>query len=406
MRVLVVHNNYSSRVPSGENLAVRDEVAWLRAVGVEVDLLAATNDDVVDGGLADRAKGALWSAWSRPAQRRFDEAADRFRPDLVHVHNPFPLLTGSVLATASRRGLPIVWTVHNRRVVCVGGGYFRDDAPCTQCRPGWRLPGIRHGCYNRSSAASGLVTVSSSIYRALARRRVTAVAPSAYVRDWLVDTAGFDPARVRLKYNGVDRPAPGTVLKPAAESRSFVFVGRLAAYKGVSVLLDAWERTRGTLDAELRIVGDGTLADEVRRAAAADPRITWLGALEPEEIPGELAVARAVVMPSTVKETFGRVAAEAMAHERAVIATAQGGLAEILDDTCGWVVEPDAAALAATLVEVASGDAGADAEVAERARRGRERYESRFSPEATTAALIDVYDQAVSGTAPARRATG
>jgi glycosyltransferase involved in cell wall biosynthesis len=402
MRVLVVHNNYSSRVPSGENLAVRDEVAWLRAVGVEVDLLEASNDDVVDGGLADRAKGALWSAWSRPAQRRFDEAADRFRPDLVHIHNPFPLLTGSVLAAATRRGVPVVWTVHNRRVVCVGGGNFRDGAACTQCRPGWRLPGIRHGCYNQSSAASGLVTVSSSIYRALARRRVTAVAPSAYVRDWIIEVAGFDPSRVRLKYNGVDRPAPGTVLKPAAESRAFVFVGRLAAYKGVPELLDAWERTRGSLDAELRIIGDGTLADDVRRAAAADPRITWLGALAPEEVPGELAAARAVVMPSTIKETFGRVAAEAMAHERAVIATAQGGLAEILDDTCGWVVAPEAGALAATLAEVA----GADGEVAERAKRGLERYESRFSPEATTAALMDVYDEAVSGAPPARRATG
>ena len=48
------------------------------------------------------------------------------RPDVVHVHNLFPLLTGSVPAAARRRGIPVVWTVHNRRVRCVGGGLFRD----------------------------------------------------------------------------------------------------------------------------------------------------------------------------------------------------------------------------------------------------------------------------------------
>jgi glycosyltransferase involved in cell wall biosynthesis len=393
MRVLVVHNNYSSRVPSGENLAVRDEVAWLRAAGVHVHVLEASNDDVVEGGIADRARHALWAGWSRPAQRRFDEAVEQAAPDVVHVHNPFPQFTASVLASAARRGLPVVWSVHNRRVVCVGGGNFRDGQACTRCRPGWRLPGIRFGCYNQSSMASALITASSSIYRSLARRRVTAVAPSGYVRDWLVDTAGFDPGRVRLKYNGVGRPAPGLALKPAAEGRAFLFVGRLAPYKGVSLLLDAWARTRGELDAELRVVGDGSLADEVRAAATADPRITWLGALAVEDVPDELAAARAVVMPSTWQEPFGRVAAEALAYERAVITTGSGGLGEIVDDTCGWVVAPEAPALAAALVDVARADAG----IVERTRQGHDRYERRFSPEATTTALVGVYEDVVSG---------
>ena len=58
MRVLVVHNAYSSRVPSGENLSVADEVAWLRDAGVDVAVHEVSNDTVVSAGAAGKARQA------------------------------------------------------------------------------------------------------------------------------------------------------------------------------------------------------------------------------------------------------------------------------------------------------------------------------------------------------------
>jgi glycosyltransferase involved in cell wall biosynthesis len=386
MRVLVVHNRYSSRVPSGENMAVDDEVRWLREAGVDVLVHEATNDDLVESGIAARVRGGLEAVWSARAQQAVIDLVERERPDVVHVHNLFPLLTGSVAEGVRRRGVPVVWTVHNRRVRCVAGGYFRDDAPCHDCRHGWRVPGIVHGCYSDSRLASAVVTVGTTLFRNVARQLgVTPVAISHAIADWLIDDGGFARDRVCVKYNGV----AGSTTAPAAEQQSaFVFLGRLSAYKGVHLLLDAWRRA--DVMTQLRIVGDGDLRDEVRAAATADPRITWVGQIGLDAISDQLATARAVVVPSVWDEPFGRAAAEALAHGRPVITTGHAGLSEIVDDTCGWSTGNDPVAMAVALREAASSDRA----VAAKARAATRRHSETFSPEATTAALTAIYEHA------------
>jgi glycosyltransferase involved in cell wall biosynthesis len=386
MRVLVVHNRYTSRVPSGENLAVDDEVAWLLAAGVEVVRHEVSNDEIVSPGPLGRVRDGVQAVWSLSARRRFLETLDAHGPDVVHVHNLFPLLTGSVPAAARRRGVPVVWTVHNRRVRCVAGGYFRDGAACHECRPGWRLPGAVHRCYADSVAASALVAASSSVFRATARRQaVTAIAVSDDMGRWLRSSAGFDDDHVRVKYNGVAGP-PDAVPR-AAEQRTFLFLGRLAAYKGVALMLDAWRRA--DIDAGLRIIGDGDLAEDVAAAAAADDRITWMGQIAPHLVDEHIAASRAVLVPSVWNEPFGRSAAEALAHGRPVITTGRGGLSEIVDEASGWVTGADADRMARALQEAED-----DGAVRRRGEQARRRWVERFSPETTTAALIDIYQTA------------
>ncbi|HEY8545693.1 MAG TPA: glycosyltransferase family 4 protein [Acidimicrobiales bacterium] len=385
MRVLAVHNNYSSRVPSGENLAVRDETTWLREAGVDVLTHEAHNDDAVAGGPVAKLRQAAESVWSVSAARRLADDIERFRPDVVHVHNLFPLLSASVPWAALRRDVPVVWTVHNRRVRCVNGTNFRVGEPCEQCRPGRRLPGIRHGCYSSSSLASALVTASSSLYAGIARRRVTAIAVTEAVRRWLVDEAAFPADRVRVKYNGV--PAPTAEGTPPHASRRFVFAGLLGAHKGVGLLLDAWARADLPADVELHVAGDGQLGPDVAAAAERDPRITWHRHVPAEEVHALMAGARAVVVPSRWEEPFGRVAAEALAHGRPVITTGRGGLAEIVDDASGWVTGTEPEALAAALAAAA----GNDEEVARKGKEAARRHEELFSPAATTRALVDIY---------------
>jgi len=391
MRVLVVHNNYSSRVPSGENLAVRDEVAWLREAGADVHLHEAHNDEVLDSGAAGRAWQAVWGIWSQPAKRAMQDRIRAVQPDVVHLHNAFPVLTASVVRAALDMRMPVVWTVHNHRVTCIEGGNFRDGAACTQCRPGWRLPGIVHACYADSTPASAVVTASTGIFRSLVRRQVTAVAISGHVRDWLVGSAGFDGDRVVVKHNGVAGPPPDLPLAPAADSRDFLFLGRLGPHKGVDLLLDAWERTRGRLDGELHIVGDGPMAADVRAAAERDRRIRWFGAVPHDQVGQHLGSARAVVVPAVWDEPFGRVAAEALAYRRGLIATRRGGLAEIVDPATDWVVDPVAGAVADALVDAA----GPGADLAARTEAGHDRYQRSFSPAATTEALLAIYKEAV-----------
>ena len=401
MRVLVVHNFYSSRFPSGENLSVSDEVAWLRDAGVDVRTHEASNDEMTGIARAATFHQAVELPWSRAAARRLRADVEAFEPDVVHVHNLFPLLSGSVPWAAIRAGIPVVWTCRNRRIVCVEGTHFRNGGPCTDCRPGWRVPGIRHGCYQRlavergevgrvgSIAASGLVTVASSAFGAIARRRVLAIGIAENVREWLIASAGFDPARVRVKFNGVAAPGNRSV-PPPEQGDVFLFAGQLADYKGVPLLLEAWKRARPA-GARLRVVGGGSCASAVEDAARDDASITAVGVVTRQTMAEELARSRVVVAPSTTAETFGRVAAEALAYGRPVITTGLGGLGEIVDGTSGWVTGVDADQLASAISEAATSDAA----VAARGRNGRRRHAERFSPEATTAALLDIYREAI-----------
>src|SRR5215471_3430331 len=193
MRVLTVHNRYSSRTPSGENLAVEDEARWLAEAGVDVVQHLVSNDVMVDVGPVARVRDGLGAVWSVPARRRFARVLDEARPDVVHVHNLFPLLTASVPAAAARAGVPVVWTVHNRRVGCVAGGNFRDGHPCHACRTGWRAPGIVHRCYAESRTASALVTAATALFRREAvRDRVVPVDISESMADWLASLGAFD----------------------------------------------------------------------------------------------------------------------------------------------------------------------------------------------------------------------
>jgi glycosyltransferase involved in cell wall biosynthesis len=384
MRVLVVHNRYSSRTPSGENLAVDDEARWLAEAGVEIVRHEVTNDDMVDVGPLTRARDGLGAVWSLPARRRFAGVLDAARPDVVHVHNLFPLLSGSVPALARRRGVPVAWTVHNRRVRCVAGTNFRDGRPCHDCRPGWRVPGVAHRCYASSVSASVLVTAATGLYLRSARGGVTAIAISEAVADWVVGACGFARSAVRVKYNGVAGPGSPPPAPPG--SRTFLYAGRLSHDKGVPLLLDAWRRAG--VAASLELAGDGPAADEVRAAAASDPRITWLGQLSPSALADRLAGARAVVVPSLWDEPFGRVAAEALAYGRPVITTGRGALAEIVDHHCGWVCGSSADALAGSLSEAAASDAA----VAERGAAAAAVHAARFSPQVTTDRLLEIYD--------------
>jgi glycosyltransferase involved in cell wall biosynthesis len=390
MRVLVVHNRYSSGIPSGENVSVDSEVRWLNDAGVDVTTFEASNDEALGGGIGAKLRAARDAPWSRPAAQRFTAQLAADQPDLVHVPNLFPLLTASVPSAALAAGLPVVWTARNRRLLCVDGTNFRDGSPCEDCRPGWRLPGIRHGCYRGSVPTSALLTGATALFGRMTRRRqLTALAISENVRDWLITSAGLSAAQVDVKYNGVEAPkvdavAPGT-------SRTFVFASKLAEYKGVEMLLHAWQKV-GDLDARLQIVGDGPLASVVRAAAERDPRIEWTGAVSPTQVPEYMASARAVVVPSLWAEPFGRTAAEALALGRPVITTGFGGLGEIVDQSTGWLTGDDTSALSEAIATAAA----SDAEVNGRSQAARDRHRRLFSPEATTQTLLDVYERTLS----------
>ena len=279
MRVLVVHNRYSSRVPSGENLAVDDEIRWLLEAGVEVHRHEVSNDDLDDPGrrrqLQSGSRGRVVAARPPAVPRRCSTRSDRtsctsttcFRSSAGACRPP----PGDGRSPSSGRcttGGSAAWAVASS----VTGTRATTAGPAGGSRAWSTAATPSHG------AASAVVTAGSTLFRLSTRRHqaVTAIAVSDTMARWVVDATGLDPSRVVTKHNGVAGPAVDP--PPPAGQRVFLFLGRLSAYKGIDLLLDAWRRAE--VDAELRIVGDGDLADDVRAAAATDRRIRMVGQVD------------------------------------------------------------------------------------------------------------------------------
>jgi glycosyltransferase involved in cell wall biosynthesis len=176
-----------------------------------------------------------------------------------------------------------------------------------------------------------------------------------------------------------------------------LFVGRLYALKGISLLLDAIAVMRQAV--ELDVVGDGadreSLASRAGRLGLA-PRVHWHGALPQPRLLEFYRAATALVVPST-GEGFGLVAVEGQLCETPVVAFASGGLADTIEDgATGYLVPPgDAGTLAAALDNVLQSEGRHEI-----GRAGRQSALARYAPESVARRYRKLYDSVLNGAGP------
>jgi len=133
MKVLLVHNQYRAGAPSGEDAAVRNEHQMLEKRGVQVFAFNRCNDDIDESSFSAKmtmAANTIWSQRSRSDLRKF---LRQVRPDVVHVHNTFAMLSPSVYGACKAQGVPVVQTLHNFRFFCPAAMFLRDGKPCEEC---------------------------------------------------------------------------------------------------------------------------------------------------------------------------------------------------------------------------------------------------------------------------------
>jgi glycosyltransferase involved in cell wall biosynthesis len=383
MKVVVAHNRYREAIPSGENVIVDTEIEQLRAAGVQVVPFQRSSDSIGELPAVEKALLPLSPIYGRAAQRELDRLLDAERPDVLHLHNPYPLLSQWVIRTAHARGVPVVQTVHNYRQVCSSGLYFRDGHNCQDCRGkliGW--PAVQHKCYRGSAAQSALMATTLAVHRPTWRSVDRFIALTdrigAHLRDY-----GIPDEHIVIKPNGL--PDPGDPL-PLGEG--FLYAGRLSPEKGLGLLLDAWRRHPDGALGTLRVAGDGELRELAERAAAERSDVAYLGILDRDGMARERNAAAVMIASPTWNDVLPTVVLEAMAAGRPVLGTDVGGIPYMIGTepgaSAGWVVAPTAQALADAL-PIARAQAAGMAKVA------RERYLTTFHPEVLTARLVEVY---------------
>lgn len=383
MKVLVAHNRYQSALPSGENEVVDAEMAELGRAGVQVVPYIRSSDEIANMSLMETAAVPLLPIHSRRATNDLSQLLVTERPDLVHLHNPYPLISLSIVRTAHEHGVPVVQTVHNHRHSCPRGSFFRDGHPCFECRgKAVPWPAVQHGCYRDSRIQSLPMTAAFAVHRRDQRAVDRYIALSPAIAESLHDSGLVRPEQVVIRPNSVPDDGP-----PTPPREGLLFVGRLTREKGLPLLLEAWERA-GRPFGTLTIVGNGPeRTRSLARALSSDPSVVYLGSLDRAGVNAALRACAAVVVPSTAPEALSLVVLEAFSHGRPVLATRVGGLVSVVNEKVGWLAEPSSDALTATLQRASECD------LAEMGRAARAAFDHSYSPRVVIAQQMAIYEQ-------------
>jgi glycosyltransferase involved in cell wall biosynthesis len=391
VRVLLLHNRY--QLVGGEDAVVQAEKALLEQKGHQVSLLEISNDDIT--GVWEKANAAVSAIYSLASKRRVSAQITHFRPDLVHIHNFFPLLSPSVYDACRDAGMPVVQTLHNYRLGCPNAMLLRNGKPCEDCLGKW-MPwsGIVHGCYRGSRTQSAVVAAMLAVHwwRGTWQERVDAyIVLTAFQKEKMVQ-AGLPKEKIYVKPNYVFSPEPSGDNRVLGDYA--LFVGRLSQEKSVETLIEAYRHN--DLRIPLKIIGEGPLREALQtgiQVAGLEDVIEFLGQQDKSAVLTLMHNARFLVFPSIWYETFGLTMVEAFACSLPVIASRLGSMAEIVEDgVTGLHFEPGNSADLADKLQWASEH---PEEMIRMGKNARRVYESFYTPEDNYQQLMAIYQQAI-----------
>lgn len=381
-RVLLVHNAYLQA--GGEDAVVSSELALLRRKGHDVVELSRDNATIAD---LTRTQLAWETLWSGSTHAEALKLLRHHRPDVVHVHNTFPLVSPALYWACAEARVPVVQTVHNFRLACPQAMFLREGRVCENCLGKAPWPALAHGCYRESRAKTAVVVGMLMMHRGLRtyERKVTRyIALNEFCRGKLIQ-AGLPAPRVVIKPNFVDVAR----CDGRAERGGMLFVGRLAPEKGLGVLAEAWSRLPGI---GLRVAGAGEESPDLS-ALRAREGVRLLGSRTQEQVLHEMRSATALVLPSIWYEAFPRTLVEAFGAGLPVIASRIGALAELVEDgVTGLLFKPGDAEDLAAKVRWATEHPDAMTAMGARART---RYEALYTADINHKQLLAIYHAAM-----------
>lgn len=379
LKVLHAYNQH--RGGGGANNATQATIDLQRQHGLQVQVLAR-NANQAAPGLRGKLQVGLGVLWGRESLRQFVQLLDDFKPDLVHVHELYPMVWPGVLAQCTQRGLPVVMSCVDFRLTCPVVTHLRNGAICTRCLgPGRELHAVLHNCRGSlpESATAAVYNIGLRATGLFKRHVSHYIVPSEFARSWLGEHADLPADRMSVISPPVAVPATAV---DAGQGRYVAYAGRFAAEKGLPVFAAA-ARSTGL---PFRMARHA--ASMVSTDVPAGPEVVLTH--NAAELQDFYRSARMLVLPSLWFETFGMVGAEAMSHGVPVIGSRLGAVADLIEDGVdGLLFEPGDAAELARHVQRLWSDPALATRLGQAARAKAMRL---WRPESHLARVLAVYE--------------
>lgn len=351
-RVLLVNKFYYPR--GGDCIVVLNTEALLRDNGVEAEVFAMKYpqnltaryqdlfaSEVAFGGGMSNMLGAMKRTLGMGDVRVcFEAVLDEYKPQVVHLHNIHSYLSPVVGELARKRGIRVVWTLHDYKLLCPRYDCLLDGKPCERCFKGAKRNVLANKCMKGSLPASTVAWIEALKWnrRKLEQNTDVFVCPSEFMAEKM-RAGGFDPSKVKVLNNFLD-PVKlkryQSIDNTAAREDYYCYVGRLSPEKGVADLLEVASR----LPYRLKVAGGGPLEAELREKYARCGNIEFLGMLDATGVVKVLTGARLCVIPSQWYENNPLSVVEALCAGTPVAGSNIGGIPELINSENGVTFQP------------------------------------------------------------------
>jgi glycosyltransferase involved in cell wall biosynthesis len=389
MNVLIVHNTYQQ--PGGEDVVVAQESRLLEQHGHKVSLYTRSNDEIDALSFVQRLGFISRMVSANDSKLAVRELLRDLKPDIVHIHNTFLMVSPSIYEVCQEEDVPVVQTLHNYRLLCPASTFYRDGGICEECVTHGLLRSMQHGCYRDSRVMSAAIALMLKTHqsRQTWNRGIDAyIAISRFVKDKFVES-GFPAEKIYVKPNFV-AVDPSERLRPGDYA---LFVGRLSPEKGLLTLLQAWQRLPAAVP--LVIAGDGPMRQRLEAEVARTGlhSVRFAGRLGRDEVYDAMKKAAFLVVPSIWYEPFGLSIAEAFACGTPVLGAHVGSIQEMVDDqVTGLHFAPGDPDALARKVAWAWGNLP---ELATMGKASRRVYEDRYTANDNYDLLMNIYASAI-----------
>lgn len=263
---------------------------------------------------------------TQEVRRKFGQLLDDFRPDILHLNNIHSQLSPVIAEMAHRKGIRVIWTLHDYKLFCPRYDCLRNDREnCTRCMQDTRCV-IRNKCMKGSLVGSllGFSEIRKWNRKKLDEYTDRFICPSRFMNERMQEW-GIAPEKLTTLHNFIDIER----CKTCYDERQpyYCYVGRLSPEKGLNTLIEAAAK----LPYPLKIVGGGPLAETLREKTKELPHIEFLGHRTWEEVKEIVRKARFLVIPSEWYENNPFSILEALCLGTPILGAHIGGIPEVIE---------------------------------------------------------------------------
>ena len=259
-------------------------------------------------------------------RKKFTALLDDFKPDVVHLNNIHTQLSPVIAEIAHKRGIKVVWTLHDYKLLCPRYDCLRNGKTvCEECFTD-KHKVLEHRCMKNSQLASIIAYKEVTTWK---RERLEActdvfVCPSGFMADKM-EQGGFNKSKLKVLCNFIDTDKCHRD-DGYDKDDYYCFIGRLSHEKGATTLIEVANR----LDFKLVVVGGGPLREELEKKANGN--IEFVGFKQWDDIKTIVGKARFTVIPSEWYENNPLSVIEAQCLGTPVLGARIGGIPELIDE--------------------------------------------------------------------------